>query len=57
MGKPLVTAVSGYLMRRLVNAMQDFYVGNDLSVRDAGGALIETLYGGDGIDPMMEKMQ
>jgi DNA-directed RNA polymerase subunit A' len=57
MGKPLVTAVSGYLMRRLVNAMQDFYVGNDLSVRDAGGALIETLYGGDGVDPMMEKMQ
>ncbi len=57
MGKPLVTAVSGYLMRRLVNAMQDFYVDSDLSVKDAGGSLIETIYGGDGIDPMKENMQ
>ncbi len=54
MTKSLVTAVSGYLQRRLINAMQDFYIGKDLSVRDAGGALIETLYGGDGIDPTKE---
>ncbi|EQD41484.1 DNA-directed RNA polymerase subunit alpha [mine drainage metagenome] len=57
MGKPLVTAVSGYMMRRLVNAMQDFYIDSDLSVKDAGGALIETLYGGDGIDPVKENMK
>ena len=54
MTKSLVTAVSGYMQRRLINAMQDFYVDKDLSVRDASGALIQTLYGGDGIDPTME---
>ncbi len=54
MTKSLVTAVSGYMQRRLINAMQDFYVDKDLSVRDASGALIQTLYGGDGVDPTME---
>ena len=51
--KSLITAVSGYLMRRLINAMQDFYVEKDMSVRGAGGALLQTIYGGDGVDPMM----
>ncbi len=54
MTKSLVTAVSGYLQRRLVNAMQDFYVDRRLSVKDASGALIQTLYGGDGMDPTKE---
>ncbi len=54
MTKSLITAVSGYMQRRLINAMQDFYVAEDLSVKDASGALIETLYGGDGIDPTKE---
>ncbi|MDE1833604.1 MAG: DNA-directed RNA polymerase subunit A', partial [Candidatus Micrarchaeota archaeon] len=56
MSKSLVTAQSGYLQRRLINAMQDFYVDESLSVKDASGALIETLYGGDGIDPTMERL-
>ncbi|HUY70434.1 MAG TPA: DNA-directed RNA polymerase subunit A' [Candidatus Baltobacteraceae bacterium] len=56
MSKSLVTAQSGYLQRRLINAMQDFYVDESLSVKDASGALIETLYGGDGVDPTMEKL-
>ncbi len=56
MTKSLVTAVGGYLQRRLINAMQDFYVSKDLSVRDASGALVQTLYGGDGVDPTKEKM-
>ncbi len=51
--KSLRTAVSGYLMRRLINAMQDFYVEKDMSVRGAGGALLQTVYGGDGMDPMI----
>lgn len=51
-GKPLMTADSGYLQRRLINAMQDFYVEKDLSVRDASGAVVQTIYGGDGIDPI-----
>ncbi len=53
MTKSLVTAVSGYLQRRLINALQDFYVDTNLSVKDASGALIQTIYGGDGIDPAM----
>ena len=54
MTKSLVTAVSGYMYRRLVNAMMDFYVDSDLSVKNANGELIQTLYGGDGIDPTLE---
>jgi DNA-directed RNA polymerase beta' subunit len=54
MTKSLVTAVSGYLQRRFINALQDFYVETNLSVKDASGALIQTIYGGDGIDPTME---
>jgi DNA-directed RNA polymerase subunit A' len=56
MTKSLVTAVSGYLQRRLINAMQDFYVEKNLSVKDASGALIQTIYGGDGIDPTKEQI-
>jgi DNA-directed RNA polymerase subunit A' len=54
MSKSLVTAQSGYLQRRLINAMQDFYVDENLSVRDASGALIQTIYGGDGVDSTMD---
>ncbi len=52
-GKPLMTADSGYLQRRLINALQDFHVVSDGSVRDASGAIIQTAYGGDKIDPTM----
>ena len=55
MSKSLVTAQSGYLQRRLINAMQDFYVDDNLSVKDASGALIQTIYGGDGVDPTREQ--
>ncbi len=54
MTKSLITAVSGYMQRRLINALQDLYVTSDGSVKDASGALIETIYGGDGIDPTMQ---
>lgn len=56
MSKSLVIAQSGYLQRRLINAMQDFYVADDMSVRDASGSLIQTIYGGDGVDPSKEKL-
>ncbi|MGI0100447.1 MAG: DNA-directed RNA polymerase subunit A' [Candidatus Micrarchaeaceae archaeon] len=56
MSKSLVIAQSGYLQRRLVNAMQDFYVDENLSVKDASGSLIQTIYGGDGIDPTKEML-
>jgi len=57
MSKSLVIAQSGYLQRRLVNAMQDFYVDENLSVKDASGSLIQTIYGGDGIDPTKERLE
>jgi DNA-directed RNA polymerase subunit A' len=56
MGKSLLTAVSGYLQRRLIHALQDLYVIDDFSVRDASGSLIETIYGGDKLDPTKVKL-
>jgi DNA-directed RNA polymerase subunit A' len=46
------TARSGYMQRRFINALQDLSVHGDLTVRDSSGKIIETLYGGDGKDPM-----
>ena len=49
--KGLLTQRSGYLQRRLANALQDYYVLHDNSVRDVNNNLIETIYGGDALDP------
>jgi DNA-directed RNA polymerase subunit A' len=49
--KGLLTQRSGYLQRRLANALQDYYVVHDNSVRDVNNNIIETIYGGDGVDP------
>ena len=57
MSKSLVTAVSGYMQRRLINALQDLYIDENLAVKDASGSLIQTEYGGDSIDPMYEKLE
>ncbi len=54
--KSLLTARSGYLQRRLINALQDYYVYEDNSVRDVHGNLIETIYGGDAIDPIKVRL-
>jgi len=45
------TAQSGYMQRRLVNALQDLNVNLDGTVRDNRGVVIQTRYGEDGIDP------
>ncbi len=45
------TQQSGYMQRRLVNAMEHLKVEYDLSVRDPSGNIIQFLYGDDGIDP------
>ncbi len=50
MDTALRTPKSGYLYRRLANAMQDLRVEYDLSVRDAGGKIIQFQYGEDAID-------
>jgi DNA-directed RNA polymerase subunit A' len=46
------TARSGYMQRRLINALQDMVVMKDLSVRDSRGVVVQFLFGGDAVDPM-----
>jgi DNA-directed RNA polymerase subunit A' len=50
MDTALRTPKSGYLYRRLANAMQDLKVEYDNTVRDASGKIIQFMYGEDGID-------
>jgi len=50
MDTALRTPKSGYLYRRLANALQDFRVEYDFTVRDAGKRIVEFTYGEDGID-------
>jgi len=50
MDTALRTPKSGYLYRRLVNAMQDLKVEYDSTVRDAAKRIIQFDYGEDGID-------
>jgi DNA-directed RNA polymerase subunit A' len=45
------TAQSGYMYRRLQNALQDFYVAYDGTVRNSEGMVIQFRYGEDGVDP------
>lgn len=45
------TSQSGYLQRRLINALQDLRVEYDGTVRTAGGIVVQRVYGEDGVDP------
>ena len=45
------TAQSGYMQRRLVNALQDLQVKPSGLVTDNQGNVIQTMYGDDGVDP------
>jgi DNA-directed RNA polymerase subunit A' len=45
------TSRSGYMQRRLINALEDVKVENDRTVRHAGGQIIQFTYGEDGVDP------
>ncbi len=45
------TSQSGYMQRRLINALQDLRVEYDGTVRSAYGHLIQFRYGEDGVDP------
>lgn len=47
------TSQSGYMQRRLINALVDLYVDYDGTVKDASGNIIQFKYGEDGIDPML----
>jgi hypothetical protein len=46
------TSTSGYMQRRLVNALQDMVVENDGTVRNSDKNIIQFRFGDDGIDPM-----
>ena len=50
MDTALRTPRSGYLYRRLANALQDIRVEYDKTVRDGSGKIIQFLYGEDGKD-------
>ena len=50
MDTALRTPRSGYLYRRLANALQDIRVEYDDTVRDGSGRIIQFKYGGDGKD-------
>jgi len=45
------TAQSGYMQRRLVNALQDVSVKDNGMVTDNRGLIIQTMFGEDGVDP------
>jgi DNA-directed RNA polymerase subunit A' len=45
------TSRSGYMQRRLINALEDLKVMQDGSVRNTAGTIIQFKYGEDGIDP------
>ena len=46
------TSTSGYMQRRLVNALQDCVVENDGTVRNSDKNIIQFKFGDDGIDAM-----
>jgi DNA-directed RNA polymerase subunit A' len=50
MDTALRTPKSGYLYRRLANAMQDLRIANDYTVRDASNKVVQFVYGEDGVD-------
>ncbi|EHP69538.1 MAG: DNA-directed RNA polymerase subunit A' [Metallosphaera yellowstonensis] len=46
------TSQSGYMQRRLINALSDLRMEYDGTVRTLYGEVIQTIYGGDGVHPM-----
>jgi len=49
------TPKSGYLQRRLINALQDLKTTYDSTVRDSGEKIVQFLYGEDNIDVSKSK--
>jgi DNA-directed RNA polymerase subunit A' len=45
------TSRSGYMQRRLINALEDIKIMYDGTVRNTAGTIIQFVYGEDGIDP------
>ncbi len=53
----LRTPKSGYLYRRLANALQDLRVEYDGTIRDSNNNIIEFMFGDDGIDVVKEHIK
>lgn len=51
------TSDSGYIQRKLIKAMEDCKVNYDGTVRNAGGNIIQFLYGEDGMDSTKIELQ
>ncbi|HID90832.1 TPA: DNA-directed RNA polymerase subunit A', partial [Candidatus Bathyarchaeota archaeon] len=45
------TQQSGYMQRRLINALEHLHVGYDGTVRTSDGTVVQFVYGEDGVDP------
>ncbi|MCI4341734.1 MAG: DNA-directed RNA polymerase subunit A' [Thermoplasmata archaeon] len=45
------TSRSGYMQRRLINALEDLKVAEDGTVRNTAGTIIQYAYGEDSVDP------
>lgn len=45
------TQQSGYMQRRLINALEHLHIGYDGTVRNSMGEIIQFHYGEDGVDP------
>ncbi|HEC94676.1 MAG TPA: DNA-directed RNA polymerase subunit A', partial [Thermoplasmatales archaeon] len=45
------TSRSGYMQRRLINALENLKVEEDLTVRDTDNEIVQFIYGEDGVDP------
>ncbi len=46
------TSRSGYMQRRLINALEDLKVMEDRTVRNTARTIIQFQFGEDGVDPM-----
>ncbi|MFH1445262.1 MAG: DNA-directed RNA polymerase subunit A' [Nanoarchaeota archaeon] len=51
MDKSLRTRKSGYMQRRLINALQDLKVSPDHTIKNSVGEIIQFVAGEDGLDP------
>ena len=51
------TSSTGYIQRQLVKAMEDCKVHQDFTVRNATGAIVQFLYGEDGMDAVKIEAQ
>jgi len=57
MDTALRTPKSGYLYRRLSNALQDLRIEYDGTVRDANGTIMQFVYGNDGVDVSLSHLK